>query len=71
MDWGAVAATDFRARQVKEGKQAEFLVYDFFPWELIRRIGVRTRATQARVETASSTAAHRPAVAILPDWYYG
>ena len=28
INWDAVAATDFRAADIKEGKQAEFLVYD-------------------------------------------
>lgn len=31
IDWAAVAATDFRDAQVKEGKQAEFLLNEFFP----------------------------------------
>lgn len=31
VDWQAVAATDFRDMGVKEGKQAEFLMYDSFP----------------------------------------
>ena len=40
IDWAAVAAADFRSSQVKEGKQAEFLLHEFFPWHLVRRIGV-------------------------------
>lgn len=38
MDWLAVDATDFRPANVKEGKQAEFLLHEFFPWHLVRRI---------------------------------
>lgn len=40
VNWPAVAATDFRAAEVKEAKQAEFLVHHLFPWQLVRRIGV-------------------------------
>jgi ssDNA thymidine ADP-ribosyltransferase, DarT len=39
IDWGAVASTDFRDAKVKEGKQAEFLLFDVFPWTLIEKIG--------------------------------
>jgi hypothetical protein len=51
VNWPAVAATDFRSEDVKEGKQAEFLVHEFFPWELVERIGVISRgiANQATV----------------------
>ena len=31
VNWPAVAATDFRGAEVKEGKQAEFLVHQQFP----------------------------------------
>ena len=31
VDWGAVAATDFSSMVVKEGKQAEFLIFEAFP----------------------------------------
>lgn len=42
VDWTAVEATDFRDAQIKEGKQAEFLIRDFFPWHLVGRIGVQS-----------------------------
>ncbi len=31
IDWAAVESTDFRDAKVKEGKQAEFLMFDVFP----------------------------------------
>ena len=40
VDWDAVKSDDFRAPTIKEGKQAEFLVHRFFPWELVDSIGV-------------------------------
>src|SRR5208283_5134428 len=40
VNWDAVQSTDFRDMLVKEGKQAEFLVYESFPWHLVEKIGV-------------------------------
>lgn len=70
INWAAVAAADFRAAEVKEGKQAEFLIYGSFPWELVRRIGVCSAQIKARVESALVVATHRPPVEILRHWYY-
>lgn len=70
VDWNAVAATDFRDAQVKEGKQAEFLVRDFFPWHLVRRIGVSDAGIYGHVLHALSGAAHRPAVEVRREWYF-
>ena len=42
IDWGAVAARDWSAREVKEAKQAEFLVHETFPWQLVKSIPRRS-----------------------------
>ena len=70
VDWEAVAATDFRDSQVKEGKQAEFLVQDFFPWQLVRRIGVIDALVYGKVVHALSGTPQRPAVEVHRDWYF-
>jgi hypothetical protein len=70
IDWMAVAATDFRDATVKEGKQAEFLVRDEFPWKLVRRIGAYSQSIKAAVQTAIAAAGHRPPVEIIPGRYY-
>ncbi len=70
INWAAVAETDFRSSDVKEGKQAEFLVHKSFPWKLVRRIGVYSAEIKARAETALEDATHRPPVEILGNWYY-
>jgi hypothetical protein len=70
VDWEAVAATMWSAPQIKESKQAEFLVFERLPWELVSRIGVRSDAVAAQVATAIRRSAHRPPVVVLPDWYY-
>jgi hypothetical protein len=70
VNWPAVAARDFRSAEVKEGKQAEFLVFESLPWNLIRRIGVRSQLVAQQVAAALEGVAHRPPVEILTDWYY-
>ncbi len=68
IDWNAVQAVDWQ--QSQEGKQAEFLVEDRFPWELVSRLGVRSQQVSDQVSTAVQAAAHRPPIEIRPDWYY-
>ena len=70
INWGAIAATDFRSADIKEGKQAEFLLHGSFPWELVRRIGVISAEMKARAEASLAQATHRPPVEILSNWYY-
>lgn len=70
VNWAAVSETDFRASDVKEGKQAEFLVYGSFPWELVRKIGAHSAGVKAQAEAALEGAMHRPPVEILRHWYY-
>ncbi len=70
INWTGVYARDFRPADVKEAKQAEFLVHRSFPWSLVERIGVHSNAIVHRVTNALQNAAHRPIVEIKSDWYY-
>ena len=74
IDWEAVEARQWAGAGVssfvKEAKQAEFLVEEALPWHLIRGIGVRLRSVYGEVEQALRAARHKPAVKILPNWYY-
>lgn len=70
VNWDAVQARDFRGAVIKEGKQAEFLLQESFPWKLVRRIGVHSTAIHSRVVRAIAAAGHRPPVEVLPGWYY-
>jgi hypothetical protein len=70
VDWVAVSARDFRDSRVKEGKQAELLVQEAFPWHLVERIGVQSAPIQNRVLQTLSGSSHRPVVEIRQDWYY-
>jgi hypothetical protein len=68
IDWSAVNARDWRGS--KEGKQAEFLVECQFPWDLVTRVGVRSRTTYDEVLKVLLGAAHTPVVEVKPEWYY-
>jgi hypothetical protein len=70
INWQAVDATDFRQPDIKEGKQAEFLIHEIFPWALVDRIGVFSREIAQRVGAAMMGATHLPVVAIQRSWYY-
>ena len=70
VNWDAVDARMWNSPELKEGKQAEFLVEDAFPWTLVERIGVRTLETQRRARAAIEDDEHRPTVSIQRPWYY-
>ncbi len=65
--WEAIAARDWQS--CKEGKQAEFLLEESFPWHLVDRIGVSSQA-YSQVKGILSSAGDRPGVEIKRDWYY-
>lgn len=68
INWNAVQAD--RWQQCKEGKQAEFLIEQQFPWELVSRIGVINAEIHARVSAALGGRVHRPRVEVKREWYY-
>ena len=68
--WNAVEATDFRPADIMEGKQAEFLLHETFPFHMVERIGVRTMTTQRAVTAALASGAHTPRIDLCPEWYY-
>ena len=70
MNWAAVVSTDFRDMVIKEGKQAEFLIQESFPWHLVERIGVCSDQVAEQVSQAIAGADHHPASAVERDWYY-
>ena len=68
IDWDAVQARNWV--QHKEGKQAEFLIEGSFPWNLVLRVGVRSRRVYDQAKSALQFDKHRPRVEIKCDWYY-
>lgn len=74
INWDAVQATKWSgagiSTLIKEGKQAEFLVEEQFPWELVERVGALSQSVAEQAMRTMQGAAHRPRVEITPDWYY-
>jgi len=70
VNWTAVAARDFRQPEIKEGKQAEFLVHNFSAWHLVGRIGVYSREVYQQVMSILTAVNSRPRVEIQRGWYY-
>ncbi len=70
IDWDAVKARDWRDPMIQENKQAEFLVENRFPWQLVSRIGVMTDTVRRQVAKALAKSGHQPRVEVKRDWYY-
>lgn len=68
LDWAAIQTNQWQ--QCKEGKQAEFLLEQVFPWHLVEKIGVHDRQRYQEISNILQAAAHRPPVSIEPGWYY-
>jgi hypothetical protein len=70
VNWTAVAATDFRSAEIKDGRQAEFLMHNWFPWELVEKVGVFDQNALDEALKALAVAEHAPIVNIERGWYY-
>jgi hypothetical protein len=68
IDWYAVRANDWR--ECKEQKQAEFLVEERFPWDLIEGIGAYSFEWVYKVNEIIRGHRHKPLIKIKTDWYY-
>lgn len=54
----------------KRKRQAEFLVHQFFPWELVTEIAVMNFNRRMQVEALLKQSAHKPQVVTRREWYY-
>ncbi|HEY1528534.1 MAG TPA: DUF4433 domain-containing protein [Candidatus Angelobacter sp.] len=68
IDWDAVQARQWQ--NCKERKQAEFLLEQSFPLQLVERIGVRSRIQYQQVFNTLPVGGRQPNVEICPNWYY-
>lgn len=68
LEWDAINATSWQRCQ--EGKQAEFLMENSFPWHLIESIGVQSNIIYTKVVNILKSAAHKPPVSVNAHWYY-
>ncbi len=70
LNWSAIAAKDFRDAQIKEGKQAEFLIFDFFPWQLIEKIGTFNNTIVPNIQNVLTSIKHQPMISVERNWYF-
>jgi hypothetical protein len=74
IDWGVMESrywhdtNDDPNRKCK--RQAEFLVHNAFPWELIQEIGVMSQSVQAQVRQILQQVSDFTPVNVYADWYY-
>ena len=68
INWDAVHARMWK--DCREEKQAEFLIENCFPWELVDFIGVYSDIQLQQLTGILETAEHRPQTAVKRDWYY-
>jgi hypothetical protein len=74
LNWDAIGANRWSgagiSSDVKEGKQAEFLVESSVPWALVERIGVQNDNAAGVAYRVIEGAQHKPVVQRIPAWYY-
>ncbi|MXZ50645.1 MAG: DUF4433 domain-containing protein [Rhodobacteraceae bacterium] len=70
VNWKAVNAKDWRNFHIKNGKQAEFLLENAFPWHLVECIGVYSEKQFQAINTNLTRAKHIPDLKIKRNWYY-
>jgi hypothetical protein len=68
VSWSAMRKTDWR--DVREVRQAEFLVREFVPWSAIDGVGCHNPQAAERVRSVLARSAHKPPVTVEPKWYY-
>lgn len=70
VDWNAVSAKYWSDPTLKERKQAEFLVYESFPWSSVLEIAAIRQEVVSEVQRILENAEHQPNVVSKPEWYY-
>ena len=74
INWAAIQNNGWgyrgTAQSVREGKQAEFLIEDQFPWDLVSHIGVESQLVYDQVSAALQASEHKPPIEIKSAWYY-
>jgi len=51
-------------------RAAEFLAYEYLPWEFITEIAVINERIKSQVTSILQNINHKPSLSIQPDWYY-
>jgi hypothetical protein len=75
VDWDVMRDTYWRDTNEDQDRsrrrQAEFLVHEFVPFEIITEIGVYNGNVQRQVEAALQATPYQPVVKEERNWYYG
>lgn len=70
LNWPAIHTNNWAGAN-KEGKQAEFLLENFFPWHLVRRIGVYGTVQFNQVQQMlMQQTSPQPTLEVKRAWYY-
>jgi hypothetical protein len=70
IDWQAVESLNFANEDIKEAKQAEFLMHEFFDFSHFTHIGVCSLGIRDRVSEILKDSGYNPSVAVHKDWYF-
>ena len=71
VDWSVMPLRQWGGdSDLKERRQAEFLVHDFCPWNVFEEVAVGSVAAEAAVHAMLAPASYRPTVVVRPHWYY-
>jgi hypothetical protein len=68
VDWGVMPLIYWADDDTRQKRQAEFLVYESFPWSAVEAIGVKNTSVCAKLRALLPSGT--PPVAIEPSWYY-
>ena len=74
VDWQVIKAKMWNSTEAAPDKmrlrQAEFLVHEFVPWNLIAHIGTVSPLIEKTVLAHLAEMDHTPEVRVRPNWYY-
>ncbi len=70
VDWSVMPQKYWSSKGVKEYREAEFLVHDWFPWGCVQTIGVYSPQIANRVRGILVPGTHQPPVEVRREWYY-
>jgi len=70
VNWKVMPLQDWRGQEIKETRQAEFLVHDCFPWACVKAVGVHNSSVAQNLTSILRDAPHQPKILLKPEWYY-
>ena len=71
INWNAVQSDHWKkSKNLREGKQAEFLLEKMFSWRLVERIGVNNRGVRNQVQNIVNGHSNIPDIKVIGRWYY-